>query len=218
MDSLRLQPRTVLLGLVGGIAAGKSFVAAEFARQGAAIFDADAHARRARESRDAIAEIRKEWPNVVDPNLELDRAKLAAVVFEDSERGRAQLKRLEAIVLPRVDAAFERWLQRLERDERPSSGVAVVDAPLLFEAGWDRRVDFVVFVDAPLETRRRRAQERGWPDGELERREARQIPTSVKRARADYILDSDSDDSQIPRKVADVLARVRRSCISPRES
>jgi dephospho-CoA kinase len=182
----------LVLGLFGGIASGKSRVAALLAERGATILDADRLAHDELGSEEVRAEVVEALgPGVLSPEGAIDRRAVANVVFADPPR----LRRLEGILHPRVLARFAGEIQRLREAGRAGGprGVVVLDAPLLAEAGGLGMCDERLFVDAARETRLRRARERGWSDAELERREGRQLPLAEKRAAATYVIDNDGD-------------------------
>ncbi|MBQ1336852.1 MAG: dephospho-CoA kinase [Thermoguttaceae bacterium] len=204
------QPRgaTVVFGVVGGVGSGKSFTTAEFVAQGAARFDADEQARALYDDPDVLALLKKRWPDAVDSQNGVDRVAVAQIVFAPTERGRRELAFLNGVFHPRILQKYRVWLENERANRRE---FVVLDAPLLIEVGWDRYVDYLVFVDASEQTRRRRTQARGWSGLEFKRREARQTPIEVKRARADFIVNADQDDSQMARQVAQILDAVRSS-------
>ena len=171
-----------ILGLTGSLGMGKSTTARFFAEAGVPVHDADAVVHRLYEG-EAAAAIEAAFPGATTGG-KVDRNKLAARVLGDA----AALKRLEAIVHPLVQQAEERLLAEAEaRGER----IAVLDIPLLFETGGDRRVDAVVVVSAPPEVQRARVLERpGMTMEKLEAILAKQMPDAEKRARADFVVDT----------------------------
>ncbi len=196
--------RAITIGIVGGVGSGKSFTTAEFVAQGAAKFDADSEAKKLYEDPEVVELVRQNWKDVLDDSGKLDRAKLAAIVFAPDEEGAVNLAKLNSILHPLLFRRFREWLGNLQDHE-----FAILDAPLLFEVGWETNVDYVVFVNADEETRRRRTILRGWNPDEITRREARQIPLDVKRARADFIVDASHDDSAMDRQVFLIMERIR---------
>src|SRR5438093_10372271 len=171
-----------ILGLTGSLGMGKSTTARFFAEEGVPVHDADAVVHRLYDG-EAAAAIEAAFPDTTAGG-KVDRTKLAARVLGDS----AALKRLEAIVHPLVQADERRLLAEAEqRGEK----VAVLDIPLLFETGGDRRVDAVVVVSAPPEVQRTRVLERpGMTMEKLEAILAKQMPDAEKRARADFVVDT----------------------------
>jgi dephospho-CoA kinase len=196
------RPRTpVVIGLLGGIAAGKSTVAAAFAAHGLCHVDADRHARAVVEEPAVLAELRAAFgAEIVGAAGQLDRARLAARVFADA----AARRRLEAITHPPIRAAIT-----AEIDEALARGQSVLlDAPLLLEGGLIDRCDVVVFVHANPASRAARARARGWTDAELERRQQAQAPLAAKRARAAFAIDNDGPLDATRRQVDDLLRRL----------
>lgn len=200
-----LSRRAISFGIVGGIGSGKSFVTAEFVRQGAVSFDADAEAKELYKDADVRAMIKNRWERVVLESGEIDRQLLARIVFAPTEAGRRELNFLNGIVRPRLFSKFERWLDQMKTEGRE---LLILDAPLLFEAGWDKNVDYIVFVDAPYEVRLRRVLARGWSRKELDARESNQIALDVKRKHANFVVRSVCDDSHMDVQVSQVLAAV----------
>jgi dephospho-CoA kinase len=171
-----------ILGLTGSLGMGKSMTARFFAEQGVPVHDADAVVHRLYEG-EAAAAIEAAFPGTTAGG-KVDRDKLSARVLGDS----GALKRLEAIVHPLVQEAERRLLAEAEaRGDK----VAVLDIPLLFETGGEKRVDAVVVVSAPPEVQRARVLERpGMTVEKLEAILAKQMPDDEKRRRADFIVDT----------------------------
>jgi dephospho-CoA kinase len=193
--------RPVVLGVLGGIAAGKSAVAAAFAAHGLAHLDADAVARAVSAEPAVLAAVAAHFGPDVLRDGQLDRQALGARVFRDP----AARKRLEAILHPPIRA---RLLAELAAAKARGDS-ALLDVPLLLENGLIDECDATVFLDVSLATRKARAAARGWPDGELERREAAQAPLAEKRARARFVIDNDGDLATMRRGVAAVLDALR---------
>jgi dephospho-CoA kinase len=171
-----------IIGLTGSVGMGKSTTAHLFAEQGVPVHDADAVVHRLYEG-EAVAAIEAAFPGTAAAGT-VDRGKLAARVLDDP----AALKRLEDIVHPLVHAAERRLLAEAKAN---GEKIAVLDIPLLFETGGDRRVDAVVVVSAPPEVQRARVLERpGMTIEKLESILARQMPDAEKRRRADFVVDT----------------------------
>lgn len=197
-----------VVGLTGGIASGKSTVSAMLAEAGIPVVDADRLAREVVEpGQPAYREVVAAFgPSVVDPNGQLDRKRLASVVFTDPT-ARA---RLEAIVHPRVFEAERAALAAIAR-ERPGS-VAVVDAALLLESGNYRWMDAVILVSAPRELQIERLMARDrLSRAEAEARLAAQWPLEEKRRYADFEIDNsgglEATRAQVARLVAELAVR-----------
>lgn len=192
-----------VLGLTGSLGMGKSTTARFFAEEGIPVHDADAVVHRLYAG-EAASAIEAAFPGTTS-NSKVDRNKLAARVLSDP----AALNKLEAIMHPLVQAAEQQLLSQAEaRGEK----VAVLDIPLLFETGADRRVDAVVVVSAPAETQRARVLARpGMTSDKLEAILARQMPDAEKRRRADFVVDTshglDAARAQV-RAILDAVARM----------
>jgi dephospho-CoA kinase len=172
----------LILGLTGSIGMGKSVTAKLFAEAGVPVHDADATVHRLY-SGEAAPAIEAAFPGTTEAGI-VDRAKLAGRVLDDA----AAIARLEAIVHPLVRAAEERFVA--EAAARGARAV-VLDIPLLFETGREKRVDAVVVVTAPPQVQRARALARpGMTEAKLAAILAKQMPDSEKRARAHFIVDS----------------------------
>jgi dephospho-CoA kinase len=192
-----------ILGLTGSLGMGKSTAARFFAEAGVPVHDADAVVHRLYEG-EAAAAIEAAFPGTTAGG-KVDRNKLAARVLGDA----AALQRLEAIVHPLVQEAERRLLA-----EAAATGekIAVLDIPLLFETGGDRRVDAVVVVSAPPDVQRARVLERpGMTIEKLESILSKQMPDAEKRRRADFVVDSsqgfESARAQV-RAILDAVAKM----------
>lgn len=203
--------RSLVIGVLGGIASGKSAVARLLAGREGLVISADELAREALDTPAVLARVRTRFgPQAIGPDGRADRAALAAAIF-DPERGAALRSELES------------WTHPLVRDrirERSSaaraSGVPriVLDVPLLLENdaqhGLARLCDVLVFVDVRDDERERRARrERGWASGEVARREAAQLPLHEKRQRAQHVIQNDQGLAELEHAVQGLLARLR---------
>jgi dephospho-CoA kinase len=179
----------VRVGLTGGIGAGKSAVAAIFARLGAFIIDTDSLGREVvAPGSAALSEIAVLWPSAVKEGT-LDRTALAEIVF----RQPAELERLNALLHPRIRKLAA------DRESGAKPGQTIVHVvPLLFETGYDSLVDKSVLVAAPLEERIARIVERdGMSGNEARARVAAQIAPEAARIRADYVIENDGTLEQL---------------------
>jgi dephospho-CoA kinase len=180
----------LVIGLIGGIASGKSFVAACFQELGAQILNADQIGHCVLENSNVIGSIRREWPDAVDAKGQVDRKILAEIVFRLPDRG-SNLKKLESWTHPLIGQEIDRKLAELRM---AGCQAVVLDAPVLLEAGWNSRCQKLVFIDAPLEQRKSRAFTRGWVADELETREGSQLSLQEKRSFAtDFIHNGTSE-------------------------
>jgi len=189
-----------ILGLTGSLGMGKSATAKMFAEQGVPVHDADAAVHQLYES-EATPLIEAAFPGTTAGG-KVNRDKLAQRVLGDT----AAIKKLEAIVHPLVRNAEERFLTEAERK---GATVAVLDIPLLFETGSDKRCDAVVMVSAPPDVQRARAFERpGMTEQKFAALLAKQMPDADKRAMADFVVDTSKGFDAARAQVRDILARV----------
>ena len=173
-----------LVGLTGGIAAGKTSVARRWVELGGHEIDADVLARRALEAGSpGLEKVAKVFGSeMLDPEGELNRKKLAELVFNDEDKR----KQLEAIVHPIVRSLAFEALAHL-----PEGAIAIYTVPLLVEASVDLPFDFVVTVEAPLEKQlERMVKSRGMTQGEAIARIKAQASAADRANRADVILSS----------------------------
>jgi dephospho-CoA kinase len=190
-----------VIGLVGGIGAGKSLVAEQLTRHGAVVLDADRIGHALLDQTPARDEVVARFgPDVLIPGdpPRIDRQALGAIVFADPVRLRA----LEAILHPRMRATFEKAIRRTVRKGQATA--IVLDAAVLFEASWNTLCDLVAFVDAPADQRHARLlAERGWTAPQIAARERAQLPLDEKRRRAGAVLTNDAG----PEALNDLVAR-----------
>lgn len=178
----------LVIGLVGGVASGKSLVARQFVELGAGWLDADQAGHEVLAQDDVKAAIRQRFGDeVFGPDGAVLRPAIGRRVFGDSPAAVADRRFLEALTHPRIGELLGR---RAAEAETAGKKVIVLDAPLLVEAGWDKFCDKTVFVDAPYDVRLKRARGRGWSDAEFAAREAAQKSLDEKRQRADVTLDN----------------------------
>jgi dephospho-CoA kinase len=193
-----------LIGIIGGIASGKSTVAAEFAKLGCAVIDADAIAHellREDAVRDEVA--RLFGPGVLNARGELDRRKLARIVFADA----TQLDVLDKVIHPRVLQRTEELIAQYNQDSHVKA--IVLDMPLLVEVGWADRCDRVVFVECDRERRIERARRKDLlEDREIEIRENSQISLDKKAKLADSIVNNNSDVSALARQIKEIFSDI----------
>src|SRR3954470_21331181 len=150
----------LILGLVGGIASGKSVVANVLRDMGAMVLDADKAGHAVLREPDVIAELRKRWGDrILDAKGQVSRREVAKIVFAAGNE--ADRKFLEQLTHPRIEAALKQELEAARTSPDPPPVIAI-DAALLFEAGWDKLCDKILFVDAPRDLRLERAVSRGW--------------------------------------------------------
>jgi dephospho-CoA kinase len=187
----------IILGLTGSIGMGKSTTATLFAEAGVPVYDADATVHMLYEG-EAVSAIEAAFPGTtVDGKV--DRNKLSARVVHDP----AAIKRLEQIVHPMLGASRQKFLDDAERS---GAAVAVVDVPLLFETGGEKRVDAVVVVTTTPELQRQRILARDNMTSEkLDAILARQLPDAEKRRRADFVVDTSDGLDPVRLRIRDIL-------------
>ena len=191
-----------ILGLTGSIGMGKSATAEMIAEESVPVYDADAAVHRLYEG-EATPAIEAAFPGTT-ANGKVDRDKLGKRVLGD----KAAIQKLEQIVHPLVRAGEERFLADAARNGTP---VAVLDIPLLYETGGDKRCDAVVVVSAPAEVQRARVFERaGMNEDKLAAILAKQMPDAEKRARADFIVDTSRGFDHARAQVREILAQVAK--------
>ena len=190
----------IILGLTGSIGMGKSTTAKLFAEAGVPVYDADATVHRIYQG-EAVSAIEAAFPGTTSDG-KVDRAKLSAKVVRDP----AAIQRLEQIVHPMLRSYHQKFLDDAEQAGAP---VVVMDVPLLFETGGEKRVDAVVVVTTAPEVQRERILARGTMTAEaLEAIMARQLPDAEKRQRADFVVDTSHGLDPVRGRIRDILAEV----------
>lgn len=180
-----------VLGLLGGIASGKSAVARMLVERGAVWLDADRAGHEVLRDADVKNALIQRWgDSILDDAGEINRKAIAAIVFAKTATGATELKWLEEQTHPRIRMKLETELEKLRLQNCP---VTVLDAPVMLKSGWDKKCDVVWFIEATDEIRLQRALQRGWTAQEFRDREAAQEPIAVKRARADFVVDNSGD-------------------------
>ena len=183
----------LVVGLTGGIGAGKSTVAELFARLGALVIDADQLARMAIErGSDGFADVMLRFGDEVIVNGDIDRKKLAEIVFSDAQAR----KDLEAIIHPRVQALFAEAVADLDIDD-----ILIYEIPLLVETGAASKFDYIVTVESELELRKARLLKKGLYISQIEKRMASQATPEVREAIADKVIRNDGDEDSLLRQV-----------------
>jgi dephospho-CoA kinase len=189
-----------ILGLTGSIGMGKSTTAKLFVEAGVPVYDADAAVHKIYEGEAAPA-VEAAFPGTTVGG-KVDRAKLSARVLRDP----AAIKQLEQIVHPMLGASRQKFLAEAEQSGAP---VVVMDIPLLFETGGEKRVDAVVVVTTTPENQRERILTRGTMTHEaLDAILARQLPDAEKRKRADFVVDTSHGLDPVRVRIRDILAEV----------
>ena len=211
-----------VIGLIGGIGGGKSRVAALLAEAGAFVIDADAVGHVLLDQRPVrdlvVAQFGSSVLAVATPGAAgtdvapaIDRGVLGAIVFGQP----GALRRLEAILHPRMCRTFERAIARTVR--RGQARAVVLDAAILLEAGWNTLCDRIVFVDAPRDQRLARlSAARGWTEEKLQAREAAQWPLDRKRTLADLVVVNDDGPGPLEEEVRRLAGSLLPPARSPR--
>lgn len=172
----------LIVGLTGSIGMGKSTAAARFLERGIAVFDADAEVHRLYAGPIA-AEIEQAFPGATTDG-KVDRSKLSALLLGKPEK----FKELERLVHPRIRAGERRFIQAEHAKGAP---IAVLEVPLLFEAGGYRTVDVIVVVSTDDEIQRSRVLSRpGMSETKFTTIRSRQLSEAEKRARADFVVET----------------------------
>ncbi len=175
-----------VIGLAGEIASGKSTVAAELAALGAVVLDADRAAHQAINRPEVKQTLVERWGEaILDGSGEVLRQAIAERVFSPSLADNQELEFLENLLHPLVRRQFESELAPLSQRGVAS---AVIDAPLLLDAGWEDLCGFIVCVEANAQDRIQRAGPRNWSRSGISRREAAQMPIDEKRRRATHVI------------------------------
>jgi dephospho-CoA kinase len=193
----------LVIGLLGGMGCGKSRVAAEFARQGARVVNADQFGHEALRQpaiRDALV---KRWGReILDESGEIVRGRVARIVFADETKRQT----LETLVHPYIGQRIREEIDAAQAD--PSVRLVVLDAAIMLETGWDAMCDRLVYVHAPRDARLRRlADQRGWNAKEVDARENAQLSLTQKATRAHGAIDNSGSPEALARQVADLLGQ-----------
>jgi dephospho-CoA kinase len=192
-----------VIGILGGIASGKSAVAAEFAKLGCKVIDADDIVRKLLKT-DAVKEriVASFGRAILDSEGHIDHKKLARVVFADAER----LSSLNEIIHPFVLERAEELIAQYGQQARVKA--IVLDMPLLIEVGWAERCDRLIFVECCDEIRASRAKKKGLDENQLKIREKFQISLDRKVSLADNTVVNNSGFSALVRQVADIFSDI----------
>ncbi|MCA9214115.1 MAG: dephospho-CoA kinase [Planctomycetales bacterium] len=195
----------IVVGIVGGIASGKSVVAREFQSLGAKSIDVDRVGHEVLTEPDVIQTLTERWGTRVVVDGQLDRQAIARIVFAENT-GAAELAFLESVSHPKIANRVREELVKLEEQ---GTVMVILDAALLLKAGWDQMCDNIVFVDVDRETRIDRAVKgRGWTREEYNQREQSQLPLAEKRAKADILIDNSRGLDETRLQVRDVWERL----------
>ena len=179
----------LIVGLTGGIGAGKSTVANMFAQLGALTVDADQLAREAIEPGTiGFDEVVTAFGDVILTDGEIDRKKLGAIVFKDAAKRRT----LESIIHPKVQERLAEKISRLDPGD-----ILIYEIPLLVETNAAAKFDYIITVESDIENRLDRLFERGMDEDEAERRIAAQASQSQRESVADRVIVNDGDRAEL---------------------
>jgi dephospho-CoA kinase len=190
----------LLIGLTGGIAAGKSEALEAFGRLGAETVSSDAVVHELLDSEQVRDRLIERWGPQIAPDGAIDRSRVGEIVFERPE----ELAWLEAELHPRVAERIDAWRRSLA----PGTDFGVVEVPLLFETAMADAFDVTVAVVADDDTRRARAEQRG--HALVEERAARQLDQDEKAARADHVVRNEGSLADLELQLSDLLAKLER--------
>lgn len=188
---------------MGGIASGKSTVAAEFAKLGCKVVNADKITHELLEKEAVKRQVVAAFgPSILDSKGRIDRRKLAQIVFADTHK----LSSLNLIIHPLVLEHAERQIERYSRQNQVRA--IVLDMPLLAEVDWAKRCDRLIFVRCSKRIRAERAKKMGFDKNQLKIRENFQISLDNKAGIADNTIENNSDFSALVRQVADIFTDI----------
>jgi dephospho-CoA kinase len=192
-----------VIGLIGGIGAGKTAAARAFAARGGVVIDADALGHEALEQPEIRQRVLERWSdrgNLLKPDGRLDRRAIGRIVFAEP----AELRALERMVFPYIGMRARQEIERAQA--RADAKFVVLDAAVMLEAGWSDTCARVVYIDAPRDIRLARLAARSrWSDAELAAREAAQWPAEKKMKHADAVIVNDAGLVELQAQVDQLL-------------
>jgi len=193
-----------VIGIIGGVGAGKSTVAGELARLGCALIDADRICHEMLTRDDVREQLRLRWgEGMLGPEGHVDRDAVGRTVFADPQA----LAELNAMLHPLIRQEGERQLRQCV--DRPDIPAVVIDAPLLVEAGWDALCTHLILVRSTEDDRLDRViRDRGWDKKKWQERESSQISVDMKAQTCDYIIDNTSSVSHLVEQIREILSRI----------
>lgn len=183
----------IVIGVLGGIASGKSVVTEQLRTLGAEVLDVDRIGHDVLLMAEVKRQIRKRWGDeVFGGNGEVVRQRLANIVFDPEQP--AELTALESITHPPIESLIRANIRKI-RERNPLA--LVLDAPVMVKTGWYRLCDLLLFVDCPAEARLRRALSRGWTAEMLAAREASQADVAEKQKLATHLVSNQGTLEQL---------------------
>lgn len=192
-----------LIGLTGGMGAGKSTALAALRRLGAEVLSSDEVVHRLYEEPAVVDAVVARLGAAVAPEGKIDRGAVAEAVFADP----AQREWLEGLIWPLVGERIAAWIERV-RQQSPPPRAAVLEVPLLFESGLDRGYDATIAVVADEQTIARRTADRGLVG--VSQRNSRQLSQQEKAERASFVVHNDGDLEELERELSGVLDNLHR--------
>ncbi len=192
-----------VIGILGGIGSGKSTVAAEFAKLGCKVIDADKIAHELLDEPTVKEKIVSLFgPDVLDSTEKIDHEKLAEVVFADDEKLSSLSRIIHPLVLQRTEELIEQY------NHQNQVKAIVLDMPLLVEVGWHKRCDKLIFVDCRQKLRLDRAKKMGFEKKQVKIRENFLISLDSKASLADNTIENNSDLSAIAKQVTGIFSYI----------
>ena len=198
-----IPPKKPIIGILGGIGSGKSTVAAEFAKLGCKVIDADEIAHELLDEPTVKEKVVGLFGRtILDSTEKIDREKLAELVFADADK----LSSLNRIIHPLVLQRAEELIEQYNRQNQVKA--IVLDMPLLVEVGWDKRCGRLIFIDCEQKLRLDRAKKMGFDKNQVKIRENFQISLDNKVKLADNTIENNSDFLALAGQVADIFSDI----------
>jgi len=197
----------IVIGIVGGIASGKSFVTGHLKSFGAVVLDADRIGHEVLTRQSVKSAIRAQWGETVfSSNGEVDRKLMAAIVFDPNQP--KQLVKLEEITHPIIAEQIRVDIERLGNSGEIHH--LVLDAPVMVKAGWHPFCDVILFIDAAKPLRWKRASRRGWSREMFDNRESMQASVDEKRRISTHVVDNNGTRESTIRQVNEFWNQINR--------
>lgn len=201
--------KVFVVGLVGGIASGKSQVAQTFESLGALVIDADKLGHETLLRSSVARQLGQLFgSDILDGQGQVIRRALGKLVFGDNPESAARRSQLEHIVHPLIHAEALKRLADARNGPKPPAAV-VIDAPLLLEKNWAPLCDVILFIDTPDAVRRERAAQRGWSLEHFQSRERSQLSLEEKRQAATHFVSGMLDEPTLRSTIANLLREMR---------
>ena len=206
-EFLEQKKNLFLVGLMGGIASGKSTIGKIFQKLGAELVEADSMAHQILEYKWVKKSIVELWGEGLLLEGKIDRKALGKIVFNSTDSKNSELVKLEQIIHPILR---KRIFQRLQKLSKQNKKIVVLDIALLWENGLKDICDLLVFIDTPLSLRQKRATEnRNWKESEVLRREQFQEDLNIKRKAAHFIIPNKDDMTETSQSVNNIWEKIQ---------